>query len=209
MKYKMNLKPNGFTGTGAEGMTRQQKREIMKKANKAVRYADTDLYLTVKEAVNKMVNMSDHLTSEEGSVYTSVGSFIYQSNKTTVELPDGSHIRFGTRAKSLDISRVWVSPENHGKRVGTYLVGMVLIGVLKWIEDNPEKEFPKVTLECTGSVGLGENRQDTPIKDQMRFFGKFGFVLDRVDKENIHHMVLDPMNYINWVKKSLLKKEVA
>ena len=188
MKFKMKLGGKKLVGGVSENMTRQEKRQYIKKMMNMRNYPDNEVYLSTKEKVVKLVNdMSKTIEVEEHMFSTMVNGYGYSSNKTTLSLPCGSHIRFGSRAKSLDITRVWISPEQQGKGIGTFLMSIVLNSIF----NNELTEFPKVILECVGSVGLGQNRQDTPISEQVRFFKKFGFVVDRVDFDGTHHMVLE------------------
>jgi len=44
-------------------------------------------------------------------------------------------------------------------------------------------EIPPITLECTGSVGLGKNAQETPVKEQTKFFEQFGYQITSVSSD--------------------------
>jgi len=72
------------------------------------------------------------------------------------------------------------------------------------------KDFNSIKTELDDDIyhtvlGLGENRQDTPLEDQIRFFKKFGFVLDRVDDYGTHHMILNEEEFHDYMI-GLLKK---
>jgi hypothetical protein len=176
-------------------------------------YPQNEIYKTVKNYLIEImegkhpglfpVEFLTYCELNSQPIVTSVPNFSYNSECTTFYTPDGSHIRVKSRAKSLDITRVWILPENHGVGLGTTLMKMVLFGVVH--HRFTTGDFPKVVLECTGAVGWGENRQDTPLEDQIRFFKKFGFVLDRVDDYGTHHMILNEEEFHDYMM-GLLKK---
>lgn len=87
------------------------------------------------------------------------------------ELPDGSHLRispFGS--DQIEVSRIWVHPNHINQGLGSEMMNLLL----EFIRDTLGF-VPPLFLECTGSVGLGENNQESPISKQTAFFRKFGF----------------------------------
>jgi GNAT superfamily N-acetyltransferase len=87
------------------------------------------------------------------------------------QFPDGSHFRFSPHSTdSLEISRIMVRPEFIGNGIGTLLMEMFFEFVGSTLG-----EIPKLYLECTGSVGWGDNNIDYNISKQTDFFRKFGF----------------------------------
>lgn len=84
---------------------------------------------------------------------------------------DGSHLRFSPLGKdALEITRLWVKPENHGNGIGSFLMETFENIVIEIIG-----ELPRIELECTGGLGIGDNFQSTPIEEQRKFFEKFGY----------------------------------
>ena len=179
-------------------VNKKQMKKYVRIAKKATKYEQNEIYKFLKKH-SQNAPQGCGIEIEHLQMVTSTPSFSYYSEATTLSLPDGSHIRFKSRAKSVDISRVWVSPENHGRKLGTLLMGVVLLPIFKYVMENPEKPFPKIVLECTGSVGYGENQQDTDVEKQVKFFSKFGFVFDRYDSHDVVHMKLDDTKYFEWV----------
>ena len=82
-----------------------------------------------------------------------------------------NHIRLSPHNDEIEITRVWINPEIHGKGLGSFFMDLV-INTLWYLNDFYP---PKLILETTGAVGSGKNEQITPIKKQCEFFRKFGF----------------------------------
>ena len=99
------------------------------------------------------------------------GGLLKFHNTITFFLEDGSHIRFSPHNKNgIEISRVWVNPENHRNGLGSLLMELFFDFML-FAKVEPSEYF----LECTGAVGLGENKQELSVASQTNFFRKFGF----------------------------------
>ena len=189
-------------------LTKKQRKQLRKV--KTRKYPQNEIYKVLKQRMVDVASENKYLNVDHLMMRTMVPDFAYESEATTISTPDGSHVRFKSRAKSIDISRVWVNPENHGKGVGTLLMETLLIGgVLDSMVNNPElRNDWKIILECTGEVGLGENYQETPVSQQVRFFKRFGFVVDRVDYVNdVYHMVLSWDNFNEYLQKVLAEKK--
>jgi hypothetical protein len=140
---------------------------------------DNEVFLKLKESfypfftVYSMVEIP--LQFEASDIYTIVefkkGAKMKVHNCLYFQFLDGSHLRFSPHGKDgLEISRVMVNPNNMGEGIGTRLMVLFFdfVGTILG-------EIPPVYLECTGSVGLGENNQTRSISDQTGFFRKFGF----------------------------------
>ena len=86
----------------------------------------------------------------------------------TIELNDGSYIRFGQGDKpnQLEIATISVQSKNRNKGYGTFLIKQMFTFIYDTIGF-----IPSFMLECTGSL----NFDFTSIKDQTKFFRKFGF----------------------------------
>lgn len=115
-----------------------------------------------------------------------------------------SHIRISPHGDSIEISRVWVDPNLHGKGIGTALVELIMNGLWFLNDFKP----PKVMLEVTGFVGTGKNEQSIPISKQCKFFRKFGFrVVEDCNGGSYRRMVFkDYSMYQNRLKELLDEK---
>jgi GNAT superfamily N-acetyltransferase len=88
----------------------------------------------------------------------------------TIFLECGSHIRFSPyKTDSIEITRVMVRSDNRHKGIGSQLMSLVL----KFIHDTLGY-YPKMFLECTGSVGFHPDNSSS-ISIQTAFFRKHGF----------------------------------
>lgn len=95
---------------------------------------------------------------------------------------DSSHLRFSPLGKdALEITRLWVKPENHGNGIGSFLMEIFENIVIEIIG-----ELPRIELECTGGLGIGDNFQSTPIEEQRKFFEKFGYKVMKKSNALIH-----------------------
>ena len=68
------------------------------------------------------------------------------------------------------LSRVWAIPENHINGLGSLLMDLFFDFML-FAKVEPSEYF----LECTGAVGLGDNKQELSVASQTNFFRKLGF----------------------------------
>jgi hypothetical protein len=116
------------------------------------------------------------------------GGILKLSNTITFFLQDGSHLRCSPyKEDSIEISRVWVSPNQHRKGLGSLLMNL-FFSFIQFSEASPKLYF----LECTGAVGLGENAQSVGIESQTKFFRQFGFRVDyRKEYPNYVTMILE------------------
>lgn len=126
---------------------------------------------------------------------------IYQSDAFHLENGYG-HTTIKSRAKSLDISRVYIYPEYHRQGHGTILMELVLSLILT-TQMKHKVELPKIVCECVGSVGGYENTQDMPLDIQVKFFQKFGFELSRIDKYGYYHLVMNEEKMYEYMTNNL------
>jgi GNAT superfamily N-acetyltransferase len=154
------------------------------------------------DLMNKYKN-SDLFDIEEDEMTHVMDYFKYTNNSTAI-VCNGGILRFGTRAKSIDITRVWVDPRIHRKGLGTILMDIFFRSYISVITrpDVTEDMIPKIILECSGSVGYGDTKQDTSITDQLKFFTKFGFEVVRNDHKNYYvHLELTKSGFKKYVQK--------
>lgn len=165
-------------------------------------YQQNDIYKFVKNELNNIAKDIEYVDIDSNDFISNICDFTYVSEATTISLPNGSHLRIKSRAKSLDITRVWINPDSHGKGHGSFLMSLVMASIREFIIET--KTLPKIILETTGSVGAGQNLQTTPVWKQVKFFNKFGFVVDRIDSNNTTHMILDHLKMLEYIKKDLV-----
>lgn len=172
---------------------------------KPVFYENTEFFnLLVKEASDEKYKDKVHYEYMP-QLALMLDYMIYVSDAIRLNINHG-HLTVKSRAKSLDISRVWVEPFYHGRGIGTQLVELLLIMIITTVQKN-ETAFPKVVCECAGVVGGDVNRQETPIELQVRFFQKFGFELTRVDNYDNRHMTLNPYKMEQYFNKKIAEYE--
>jgi GNAT superfamily N-acetyltransferase len=98
----------------------------------------------------------------------------------TFSLSDGSHIRFSPNdSDGIEITRVFVPKKSRRKGTGKMLMGTFFAFLLITLGF-----IPQITLECTGSIGLGESQESAPIENQIKFFKKFGFQEIYISEKN-------------------------
>ena len=91
-------------------------------------------------------------------------------NCVTIWLTYGAHLRFASSDEGLEITRLYVPPNNQGQGHGTTLMRFFLRLV-----DDVLTNHPPIVTEVTGAVGHGANLQLTPQDRQVAFFEKFEF----------------------------------
>jgi GNAT superfamily N-acetyltransferase len=123
-------------------------------------------------------------TSKIGTIIGTDEGYIFRDHQCiTFSLNDGSFIRFSPdETDGIDITRVFVNKDARGKGVGKMLMGTLFSFFLLTIG-----HIPKLTLECTGSLGLGINEESITIDSQIKFFEKLGFKV--VYQANSHSYV--------------------
>lgn len=171
--------------------------------NKPIKeYPDNEPYLLLKEEAFKLSGFLNSVEVSAEKISTVLDYLVYLSEGVTISLRnDVGFLRFKSRANSVDISRVWVRPDCHGQKQGTILM-CALLYCIQNILDKLDY-FPKIVLECNGSVGFFENHQETPVELQIKFFEKFGFEVVRTDDYYSTHMQLNKekmMAYMNQIE---------
>jgi hypothetical protein len=133
-------------------------------------YKNFESFMNTETLLNISVIHKDFLTIVEKKK----GSVLKFQDTLTFFFLDGSHIRFSSfNDNGIEISRVWVNPDNHRKGFGSLLMEL-LFDFIEFAEVQPNEFF----LECTGAVGAGDNLQSIGIDIQTKFFRKFGFRVD-------------------------------
>jgi GNAT superfamily N-acetyltransferase len=130
-------------------------------------YKEFENFMNVASELNMTIEHKDFITIVEKKK----GSVLKFQDTLTFFFNDGSHIRFSAFNKNgIEISRVWVRPDNHRRGFGSLLMNL-LTDFIEFAEVQPKEFF----LECTGAVGTGDNHQSVGIDVQTKFFRKFGF----------------------------------
>jgi len=184
---------------GEDGMPRIDKK-----------YKKINFYNDLKEYFNN-VKKEELLTHEEKSedqfdiksfeIVHALNYEIYQNECTQLSI-FGAFLRFGSRGNKIDISRIEVDEKFRGNGLGTYIMEMFLFAVhntiIKYVKEN--KKIPDIILECSGSVGIGKNKTETPIGSQINFFSKFGFLPYETNGGYVK-MKLNSELFLNHMKK--------
>jgi len=135
-----------------------------------------EVFDEIKEYVDSVLPIYSKVTEAEVSEIMTV---VEGRNNGTLKVHecitlwfiDGSHLRFSPLGKdALEITRLWVKPENHGNGIGSFLMETFENIVTEIIG-----ELTRIELECTGGLGIGGNFQSTPIEEQKMFFERFGY----------------------------------
>lgn len=216
MKFKLPVRKSElYTYQNKEGetviMPAKTRKMLKKSMSKATFYPDNEVFTYVTEYLNTVAKKhSKYFQVKSETCIMALDYMSYQSTKTTLDFSCGL-INLHSRAKSLDITRVIVDEGQHGKGFGTFMMMILMSGILMYtLETN---KFPKVILECVGGVGLGKTFQSTPVEQQVKFFKKFGFELERV-KDDYHHMLLTKEGLAKLVSQNpslqiLVKEKLA
>ena len=110
-------------------------------------------------------------------------------------------MRFGTRAKSIDVSRVDVPVEHQRKGLGKLLMEIFLQAyAITAVKNRDKVKVPDLILECCGSCGFGDTKKYTPVHQQVQFFSKFGFEVTRT-QNNYVHMKMNEEKFVETIKK--------
>jgi N-acetylglutamate synthase-like GNAT family acetyltransferase len=98
----------------------------------------------------------------------SFGEKVKVKDVISIELNDGSYIRFGQGDKpnQFEIATICVNSKNRKNGLGTYLIKLMFTFISDTIGF-----IPPFMLECTGML----NYNFSSVKDQSNFFRKFGF----------------------------------
>ena len=170
------------------------------------KYEDSDFYKLLRDNLKRNYENHTHIIVEECYMGHCMDYLFYENNSCFIGF-GGNYLRFGTRGKSIDITRVNVLPEYHRKGYGTILMDTFLLSfylVIGNIED--KNTIPDIKLECIGNVGYGDTQQETSVESQIKFFQKFGFDIDKVDIHGYTHLKLSAQKFFVYIKNNLSKK---
>ena len=191
--------------------TKQSNREYknIKKLIKTLpkkKYEDSDFYKLLRDNLKQNYKNNKYIIIDEIFMGHCMDYLFYENNSCFIGF-GGNYLRFGTRGKSIDITRVNVLPEYHRKGYGTILMDAFLLSFYVVIGNIEDKNIiPDIVLECVGNVGYGDTQQETPVESQIKFFQKFGFEIYREDKYGYTHLKLSPQKFLDYVKNVLSKK---
>jgi GNAT superfamily N-acetyltransferase len=138
-------------------------------------------FVSDNEIFKKLMEDFPSIEGVEKVVYSDIYSLIQISpynrfkmkyhNSITFFLPDDSHLRFSPHKNGLEITRLYIQPENQGIGLGTYLMNKFL----HYLEYELYV-IPEILVELTGAVGYGKSYINSNIETQTKFYEKFGFV---------------------------------
>jgi GNAT superfamily N-acetyltransferase len=162
------------------------------------KYDDLEFYTKLRDKL--MTEYKDHeFIDVEEYEMTHVTDYLRYKNNSTCLSAGDAFMRFGSRAKSIDISRVDIPTEIQGKGLGSGLMRLFLNALIKVIRENVDTmSIPDIILECSGQVGFGDTFKQTPREKQVRFFEKFGFEVVREDRYGYVHLVLSPTKFCEY-----------
>jgi len=186
-------------------MTKKQMKAFNKelKSIPNKKYEDLQFYKLLRDELKIQFKNSEQVDISECRMGHQTDYLFYTNNSTCIGFGP-AYLRFGSRAKSIDISRVDVEVDYQGKGLGTVVMDMFMTSMYLTIRKMEDKStIPDIILECSGSVGYGDTRKETPIHKQIRFFEKFGFELQRYDKYGYAHMKLCPIKGTEYMKKTI------
>jgi len=113
-------------------------------------------------------------------VETKTGHKLKEHQCITFSMKNGSYIRFSPDENDgIEITALYVP---YGlRRQG---LGEILMNTLIAFNQKSVGYRPTLSLECTGAIGFGDDQENTPIEDQIKFFQKLGF---NVVKNEVHN----------------------
>lgn len=165
------------------------------------KYQDLDFYVKLRDELMERYQDHEFISVEEYEM-THVTDYLRYQNNSTCFSVGPAFMRFGSRGKSIDISRVDVPVENQRKGLGTAMMGLFFNNFVKVLHDNVDTmSIPDIVLECSGQVGFGDTFKETPREKQVQFFEKFGFEIVREDIYGYVHMKLSPTKFSEYWKK--------
>jgi len=184
---------------GKDGMPRIDKK-----------YKNISFYNDLKEYFNTVFREEISTHEKKNKIQFGLKSFdivhalnyeVYQNECTQLSI-FGAFLRFGSRGNKIDISRVEVDENFREKGLGTHIMTMFLVAVYETIVkyQKKNKKIPDIILECSGSVGIGKNKLETPVHSQVKFFLKFGFLPYEINGGYIK-MKLNSELFLNFMMK--------
>ena len=167
------------------------------------KYEDIEFYVKLRDEFMKRYQNHKFIDVEEYEM-THVTDYLRYENNSTCFSVGPAFMRFGSRGKSIDISRVDVPNDKQGKGLGTAMMNLFLNCLFDVIRKNVDTmSIPDIILECSGQVGFGDTFKHTPRHIQVRFFQKFGFEVVREDIYGYVHMKLSPTKFLEYWEKEL------
>jgi len=104
-------------------------------------------------------------------VETKTGHKLKEHQCITFSMKNGSYLRFSPDENDgIEITALYVP--NEFRRQG---LGEILMNTLNAFNQKAVGYRPTLSLECTGAIGFGDNKENTPIENQITFFQKLGF----------------------------------
>ena len=197
------------TITTASGLSKKQMKNMWRdmKSVPQKKYEDIPFYKLLRDELMSFYKDNQYVHVKETYMGHSMDYLCYMNNSCMVGLGGAGYLRFGSRGKSIDISRVDVDPEYQGKGIGTAIMDTFFLGMIATIKKLEDTSLvPEIVLECVGQVGCGNTYKQTPVHQQVRFFKKFGFEVVRVDQHGYTHMKLSPEKFIEYANNNLIKK---
>lgn len=95
----------------------------------------------------------------------------------------------------IEIAQVKTDDKMRGKGLGSIMMSVVMCVLTNHKNTNSEYNLNEIMLECVGSIGMGDNRVDTTIKQQTKFFRKFGFRVTKDRKNKYGECMYVQMHY--------------
>jgi GNAT superfamily N-acetyltransferase len=167
------------------------------------KYENIEFYVKLRDALMKRYKDHTFIDVEEYAMTHVTDYLRYVNNSTCFSVGD-AFMRFGSRGKSIDISRVDVPNDKQGKGLGTAMMNLFFNSMFEVIRNNVDTmSIPDIILECSGQVGFGDTFKHTPRHTQVRFFQKFGFEVVREDIYGYIHMKLSPTKFLEYWEKEL------
>lgn len=147
--------------------------------------------LTLIETLSPRLKMETYTMDIVSTVRTESVKIVRFHPSITFELVEfpNTLIRIASIGKDvLEITRVCVDEHYQGKKLGSYMMNVLLLYIIETLG-----YLPKIFLECIGSIQVGDRNYSNSIQQQTKFFRKFGFRVSVAKYyPNYVKMILDP-----------------
>jgi hypothetical protein len=135
----------------------------------------TKLFKRVESYVQSKEHLMELLKVKRYQLYSVVEKFdvtvIKEHNTIDFILVNGSVLRVSSLdSDSIELTRILVPKTDRMKGIGSNLVVLVLS-----IIENVLGYVPRMELECTGGIGVGETYEEMDVSSQVSFFQRFNF----------------------------------
>ncbi len=135
----------------------------------------TKLYNEIDKYISDKKHLKDVLKIRKFIIYSVVENVnitvIKEHNTIDFILLNGSVLRISSLdVDSIELTRILVPKSDRQKGIGTNLVILVFS-----IIENILGYIPRIELECTGGIGIGETHEEIDVSSQVNFFQKFNF----------------------------------